>query len=58
MSIYGKAVVFGVVMGPLCGIVAFLLSLLGCPRGIALAAAVGVLSASMGAFVMKLGRSK
>jgi uncharacterized membrane protein YeaQ/YmgE (transglycosylase-associated protein family) len=57
MGIYGKAILLGLLMGPVGGIIYFVLSQLGCPQEIALASVIGVLGAFTGMVLAKRDRS-
>lgn len=56
MNLYKKAAVVGLVMGPIAALVGIVLTLLGVPKETALAAAIGVVCASMVVVAMKRNR--
>ena len=53
MSIYKRAVLLGLSMGVVGALFATALSLLGCPKGIAISAGVGLVIASMGMLAIR-----
>lgn len=56
VNIYKRAVLLGLSMGLVGALFAFVASLLGLPKGIAIAAAIGMVSASMGVLAIKRDR--
>jgi hypothetical protein len=53
MSTYKRALLLGLSMGVVGAVLAAVLSLLGCPKGIAISAGIGVVIASMGTLAIK-----